>query len=221
MDDAVDAAVASVDVVDQRAERVGVANVAGQVLDAGAAPAQAGEGLADLAGVDEPAITLLDQGRRHRRAGLAVPLDQRPPQVLGLDQSRGVGGLRLGRRGGAADQEQRRPIGVGQLSAGLGGDPAGPAGDEDDRVAVERERRAARLRLQRRRDEFEAGPPPGRYPTSTRPSTASSSSSNQPATCSGAAGDVSTALTRTAGHSWASDLSRPVRLPWPGKTSRS
>ena len=60
-----------VDVVDECAERVGVADVAGVVLDAGAAPAQPRERLAHLARGDQPAVLGLDEGRRDVAAHLA------------------------------------------------------------------------------------------------------------------------------------------------------
>ena len=63
MNDAVDAAMARVDRVDQRAKRVAIGDVADEVLDAGAARAQALEVLAHLAGGEDPPAVLLDERR--------------------------------------------------------------------------------------------------------------------------------------------------------------
>ena len=86
VDHAVQPAVLPVDRFDEAPHRALVARVGLHVAHAGARTFHAGEVRADLAVLHQPLVGGLDLGHRHRRAGLAHPLQQRGLQPVGRSQ---------------------------------------------------------------------------------------------------------------------------------------
>ena len=140
VDHAVEAAVAGVDVVDHGPDRGRVAHVGHVVADGGGVGGQ---------GVERGSHLPLGQdaadGRLHLGRLAHARLDDRVAQadlVVGVG---GGGALGTGRGRRAADELDVAAGGGGDGDGGPGGDPPGPAGEQDDGVGSEVEGRRGGL----------------------------------------------------------------------------